>query len=89
MTVRRSRTLKEVNPEMARSFVANYVGDEVPVESRVHATALQMQKGRFDTYGVCLELDGHGRLISGLHYVMAIVESLATVKILVAESLEF
>lgn len=88
MALRRIRSLKEIDPETARSLVANYVGDEHPVEFRVHATAIQMQKGRFDTYGVCLEINSSGRLTSGLHYVQAIVESNATVKIWVAENRE-
>lgn len=69
-------------------MVSSYVGDETTIESRVHATAIQMQKGRFDTYGVCLELDSCGRLMSGLHYAQAVVESNTTVKIWVAENRE-
>lgn len=88
MATRRIRSLKEINPETARSMMANYIGDETPVESRVRATAIQMQKGRFDTYGVCLELDVSGRLLSGLHYVQAVVESNVSVKIWVAENRE-
>ena len=68
--------------------MANYVGDETPDESRVHTIALQMKKGRFDTYGVCLELDSGAHLTSGLLYVQAVVESHATVKIWVAENRE-
>lgn len=88
MATRRIRSLKEINPETARSMMANYIGDETPVESRVHAMAIQVQKGRFDTYGVCLELDTNGRLMNGLLYVQAIVESNSTVKIWVAENRE-
>ncbi len=88
MATRRTRSLKEIDPETARCLVTNYIGDEVVVESRIHNTAIQMKKGRFDTYGVCLELDANGRLMSGLHYVKAIVESNTAVKIWVAENRE-
>lgn len=88
MAIRRTRTLKEIDPEAARSLMANYVGDETPDESRVHTIALQMKKGRFDTYGICLELDSGAHLTSGLLYVQAVVESHATVKIWVAENRE-
>lgn len=86
MTPKRTRALREIDPETARGLIANSVSDEVPVESRVHATALQMKKGSFSTYGVCLELDSCGHLTSGLHYVQAIVQSNCTVKIWVAET---
>ncbi|SHK96210.1 hypothetical protein [Fibrobacter sp. UWEL] len=86
MATRRTRSLKEIDPETARCLMANYVGDETPVESRVHATAIQMKKVCFDTYGVCLKLDVGGHLTSGLHYVKAVVESNTAVKIWVAET---
>lgn len=88
MVTRRSRILKEVNPEMARSLIANNISDEAVDESRIHAMAIQMQKGRFDTYGVCLELDSCGHLVSGLLYAHAIVEANAVVKIWIAENRE-
>ncbi|OWV08258.1 hypothetical protein SAMN05720766_10571 [Fibrobacter sp. UWH9] len=84
----RTRSLRDIDPETARGLIANSLSDESVDESRVHATAIQMKKGRFDTYGVCLELDSRGHLISGLHYLHAIVESNSTVKIWVAENRE-
>lgn len=47
-----------------------------------------MKKGRFDTYGVCFELDSSSHLTNCLQYVQAIVESNSTVKIWVAETRE-
>lgn len=88
MATRRTRTLKEINPETARCLMATYVGNETPDESRVHTLAIQMKKGRFDTYGVCFELDSSGHLTNCLQYVQAIVESNSTVKIWVAETRE-
>jgi len=82
----RTRTLREIDPEMARGLIATNVSDETIDEKRVHAMALQMKKGRFDTYGVCLELDSKGHLMSGLPYLQAIVESHCTIKIWVAEN---
>lgn len=88
MAVKRIRILKEIDVETARCFVTNYVGDEVVDKSRIFNTAIQMKRGRFDTYGVCLELDCNGCLVSGLVYAKSIVESNVPVKIWVVENRE-
>lgn len=85
----RIRTLKNIDPEMARGLLANKAesvnSSETIDEKRLHAIAHQMKKGRFDPYGICIELDQRGRLLEGAIYLTAIEESGTTVRMWVAE----
>lgn len=86
MTPTRTRSLRDIDPETARGLIANCISEEHIDEKWVHSTAIQMKKGRFDTYGACLEIDSRGNLTQGLPYLMAIVESGVIVRIWVAKS---
>lgn len=86
MQLIRTRSLKQIDPETARGLIATNESNEHLDEKWIHATSIQMKKGRFDTYGACLELNSRGHLISGLQYLHAIVESNCTIKIWVAEN---
>jgi len=82
----RTRTLKDIDPEMARGLIVNSSSEESLDAKHFHEIVSQMKKGRFSTYGICLEIDSRGHLISGLPYLQAIVESGATIRMWIAEN---
>jgi hypothetical protein len=79
-------TWERVTPEIAKDYVDTWPSAEFQRvrHSQVARYALDMQHGRWEKTYAPITFDGRGKLIDGIHRLLALIEAKATVDFLVA-----
>lgn len=80
--------LVEVTPVLAEKWLGQNHGNRQIRPRKVEAYARDMRNGRWATSGDSIKFDWGGRLIDGQHRLEAVIDSGATIKVLVVRGLD-